>query len=82
MAEELEANNDMHSALYRLLVVVESYPELKSNDNVTALMDELAGTENRIAVERQRYNESVQGYNNKVKRFPGSIIAGITGFSE
>ena len=82
MEEEVEANNEMNSALSRLLLVVESYPELKSNENVTALMDELAGTENRIAVERQRYNETVQGYNNRVKRFPGSIIASMTGFSE
>jgi len=82
MEEEVEANNEINSALSRLLVVVESYPELKSNENVTALMDELAGTENRIAVERQRYNEAVQSYNNRVKRFPGSIIASMSGFSE
>ncbi|MGB3160166.1 LemA family protein [Carnobacterium sp.] len=80
--EKIDANNEISSALSRLLVVVENYPDLKSNQNVTALMDELAGTENRVAVERQRYNESVQGYNNKVKRFPGSIIASITGFEE
>lgn len=80
--EKIDANNEMSSALSRLLVVVENYPELKSNENVTALMDELAGTENRVAVERQRYNEAVQGYNNKVKRFPGSIIANITGFEK
>ncbi|WP_414840250.1 LemA family protein [Carnobacterium sp. TMP28] len=78
--ETIDANNDVSSALSRLLVVVENYPDLKSNQNVTALMDELAGTENRVAVERKRYNEAVQGYNNKVKRFPGSIIASITGF--
>ncbi|WP_313467723.1 LemA family protein [Carnobacterium sp.] len=80
--EQIDANNDMSSALSRLLVVVENYPELKSNENVTALMDELAGTENRVAVERQRYNEAVQGYNNRVRRFPGSIIANMTGFEK
>ncbi|ALV21192.1 MAG: LemA family protein [Carnobacterium sp.] len=80
--EKIDANNEMSSALSRLLVVVENYPELKSNENVTALMDELAGTENRVAVERQRYNEAVQGYNNRVRRFPGSIIASMTGFEK
>lgn len=80
--EQVSASNEMESALSRLLVVVENYPELKSNEQVTALMDELAGTENRISVERDRYNEAVQGYNNKVKRFPGSLMAGIFGFDE
>jgi len=80
--EQVSASNEMESALSRLLVVVENYPELKSNEQVTALMDELAGTENRISVERDRYNEAVQGYNNKVKRFPGSLMAGIFGFDQ
>lgn len=80
--ESIEANNEMNTALSRLLVSVESYPELTSNQNVTALMDELAGTENRISTERGRFNEIVQQYNNKVKRFPGSLIAGLTGFDE
>ena len=80
--EQVAASNEMESALSRLLVIVENYPELKSNEQVTALMDELAGTENRISVERDRYNESVQQYNNKVKRFPGSLMAGLFGFDE
>src|SRR5699024_2977181 len=80
MEEEVEANNEMNSALSRLLVVMENYPELRSNDQVTALMDELAGTENRISVERQRYNETVQEYNNRVRRFPGNLMAGLFGF--
>ena len=80
--EQVTASNEMESALSRLLVIVENYPELKSNEQVTALMDELAGTENRISVERDRYNEAVQQYNNKVKRFPGSLMAGLFGFDE
>lgn len=80
--EEIDANNELTAALSNLLVIVEDYPELTSNDNVTALIDELAGTENRIATERRRYNESVQSYNNRVRRFPGSIIASLTGFEQ
>lgn len=80
--EEINANNELTAALSNLLVIVEDYPELTSNDNVTALIDELAGTENRIATERRRYNESVQSYNNRVRRFPGSIIASLTGFEQ
>lgn len=80
LEEEVDANNDMSSALSRLLVVVENYPDLKSNSNVTALMDELSGTENRISQERRRFNETVQQYNNKVKRFPGSLVAGLFGY--
>lgn len=82
MEESMDANTDMTKAVDKLLVSVENYPELTSNDNVTSLMDELAGTENRVAVERGRFNETVQSYNNKVKRFPTSIIAGMTGFEE
>ncbi len=82
LEEEVEANNEMGSALSRLLVVVENYPELTSNDNVTALMDELAGTENRISVERQRFNDTVQQYNNRVRRFPGNVMAGLFGFDQ
>ncbi len=81
LEEEVDANNDMSSALSRLLVVVENYPDLKSNSNVTALMDELSGTENRISQERRRFNETVQQYNNKVKRFPGSLVAGLFGYA-
>lgn len=80
--ESVEANNQMNTAVNKLLVSVESYPELTSNSNVTALMDELAGTENRIATERGRFNETVQGFNTKVKRFPGSLVASTMGFEE
>lgn len=78
--ERVEASNELEGALARLLVVVENYPELKSNQNVTALMDELAGTENRINVERNRYNEVVRKYNSAIRSFPKNIIAGIFGF--
>lgn len=74
------AAGEVESALSRLLVIMENYPELKSNESVNRLMDELAGTENRIAVERQRFNESVTQYNLSVRRFPGSLIAGMFGF--
>ncbi len=78
--EMAEANDQLTAALSRLNVVVESYPELKADKNFTQLMDELAGTENRIATERQRYNEKVQEYNTKIKRFPTRIVAGLLGF--
>ena len=78
--EKIEANNSLSSALSRLLVVVERYPELKANTNFIRLQDELAGTENRIAVERRRYNETVKAYNITIRRFPTNIIAGIFGF--
>ena len=80
--EQVEASNQLEGALGRLLVVMENYPELRSNENVTRLMDELAGTENRISVERGRYNETVADYNRKIKRFPTVIIAGMMGFDE
>ncbi|ODJ52729.1 LemA family protein [Brochothrix thermosphacta] len=80
--EKVEASNQLDSALSRLLVVTENYPDLKSNENVTKLMDELAGTENRISVERDRYNKVVKDYNAKTKRFPGSIVAGMFGFEK
>ena len=69
-------------ALARLLVVVENYPVLKSNETFARLMDELAGTENRIAVERMRYNERVQEYNTARRSFPANVTAGIFGFKE
>jgi len=72
--------NQMQSALSRLLVVVENYPELKSNQNFIRLQDELAGTENRIAVARRRYNEAVRQFNTRIRTFPASIIAGQLGF--
>lgn len=80
--EYAEANGELTSALSRLNFVVESYPDLKSNQNFIQLQDELAGTENRIAVERGRYNEAVQEFNSKVKRFPTSLVAGIFNFDE
>jgi LemA protein len=79
-AETMEASRAMDSALGRLLVVVENYPQLKSSENFLRLQDELAGTENRIATERMRYNETVTEYNVKVKTFPTVFIAGLMGF--
>jgi LemA protein len=80
-AEAGAANGELTSALSRLLVVVERYPDLKSNQNFLRLQDELAGTENRIAVERMRYNESVRDFNATIRRFPSNIFAGMFGFS-
>src|SRR5216110_4050544 len=79
-AEKIAANGQLDSALGRLLVVVENYPQLKSNENFLRLQDELAGTENRIAVERRRYNEAVQDYNTYLQVFPHNIFAGWAGF--
>jgi len=70
----------LDGALSRLLVVVENYPQLKSNENFLRLQDELAGTENRIAVERKRYNDSIQAYNTYIGQFPNSVFAGWAGF--
>jgi len=78
--EKVAAANGMESALSRLMVVVEQYPQLKANENFTRLMDELAGTENRIAVERMRYNETVNAYNVTARRFPTNLIANMFGF--
>ena len=80
--QRMQAANEQSSALARLLVVVENYPDLKSNAQFARLMDELAGTENRIAVERMRYNERVQEYNTQRRRFPSNVTAGIFGFKE
>ena len=80
-SEKIAANGALDSALSRLLVVVENYPQLKSNENFLRLQDELAGTENRIAVERRRYNDSVQDYNTFIATFPNSVIAGMAGFT-
>lgn len=79
--QKIAANNELSGALARLLVVVERYPELKSSENFRALQDELAGTENRIAVERMRYNEEVRGYNIRVRQFPSNLIAGMFNFA-
>jgi LemA protein len=79
-AEKIAANGQLDSALGRLLVVVENYPQLRSNENFLRLQDELAGTENRIAVERRRYNETVQDYNTFISLFPNSLVASLGGF--
>lgn len=71
----------MNSALSRLLMVAENYPQLKANTNFTQLQDELAGTENRIAVARKDYNDAAQSYNTKIKSLPASLYAGAFGFS-
>jgi LemA protein len=80
--QRIQAANEQSAALARLLVIVENYPQLRSNESFNRLMDELAGTENRIAVERMRYNERVQEYNVSRRRFPSNITAGVFGFKE
>lgn len=80
MTELAAANDELTGAVNRLIALTESYPELKSDTQYTALMDELAGTENRIAVSRRNYNESVQTYNEKLRRFPNMIYAAVFGF--
>ena len=75
------AQNQLSGALSRLLVVVERYPDLKSNQNFLALQTQLEGTENRIAVERRRFNEAVRDYNTRLKLFPGSVVARSAGFT-
>ena len=80
--QTIQAANEQSAALARLLVVVENYPQLRSNEQFARLMDELSGTENRIAVERMRYNERVQAYNTSRRQFPSNITAGIFGFKE
>jgi LemA protein len=80
-ADKIAANGALDSALSRLLVITENYPQLKSNENFLRLQDELAGTENRIAVERRRYNETVQDYNTYISLFPNSLVASIGGFT-
>ncbi|MFT9498222.1 LemA family protein [Anaerosolibacter sp.] len=76
------ASNALEGALGRLLVVMENYPQLRSAENVSRLMDELSGTENRISVERDRYNAVVGEYNQMIRRFPGNLIAGMLGFEK
>ena len=82
MPDKIAANNELSGALSRLLLVVERYPDLKSNQNFLHLQDELAGTENRIAVERMRYNEAVKIFNQTIKSFPANLLAGMFGFRE
>jgi LemA protein len=79
-ADKIAANSQLDGALSRLLVVVENYPNLKANENFLRLQDELAGTENRIAVERRKYNETVQKYNTDIALFPKNIAASMFGF--
>jgi LemA protein len=80
-ADKITANGALDSALSRLLVITENYPQLKSNENFLRLQDELAGTENRIAVERRRYNEVVQDFNTFIATFPNSLVASMSGFT-
>lgn len=77
-----QAQDGLSSALSRLLVVSENYPQLKANENFLQLQAQLEGTENRISVERMKFNQVVQDYNTQIKRFPAALIAGMTGFSE
>jgi len=79
-SEKIAANNQLDGAIGRLLVIVENYPQLKSNENFLRLQDELAGTENRISVERKRYNDTLQDYNTYVQQFPNSLYAGFAGY--
>jgi len=79
-ADRIAANNQLDGALGRLLLIVENYPQLKSNENFLRLQDELAGTENRIAVERKRYNDTLQDYNTYIRQFPNNVFAGWAGF--
>ncbi|MCU1339546.1 MAG: LemA family protein [Bryobacterales bacterium] len=79
-AERIAANNQLEGALGRLFVIVENYPQIKSNENFMRLQDELAGTENRIAVERRKYNEALQQYNVDVQQFPKNIAASMFGY--
>ena len=80
VAETSQANGELSSALSRLLMIAENYPDLKANTNFLQLQDELAGTENRIAVARMDYNNAVQGFNAKIKSFPTVLYAGMFGF--
>lgn len=80
-SEKIQANQQLDSALARLLVISENYPQLKSNENFLRLQDEIAGTENRIAVERRKYNETLQRYNTSIELFPNNLVAGMSGFT-
>jgi LemA protein len=78
--DKIAANQQLDGAVGRLLLIVENYPQLKSNENFLRLQDELAGTENRIAVERKRYNDTLQDYDTYIQQFPNNIYAGWGGF--
>jgi len=78
--DKIAANGQLDGALGRLLVIVENYPNLKANENFLRLQDELAGTENRIAVERRKYNETVQSYNTQIQLFPNNLVASMSGY--
>ena len=80
VGQKIAASNDMSNALARLLVVVENYPQLRSSENFMRLQDELAGTENRLSVERMRYNEIVLAYNTHVRQFPSNLVASAFNF--
>src|SRR5256712_3517638 len=80
--EKIAANQQLDGALGRLLLIVENYPQLKSNENFLRLQDELAGTENRIAVERKRYNDALQDYNTYLLQFPNNLYAGVAGYKQ
>ena len=79
--DAINANNQLSGAIGRLLVLQENYPQLKSNENFLRLQDEIAGTENRIAVERRKYNETLEHYNAQIQRFPDNIVASMSGFT-
>jgi len=81
-SDKIAANGQLDGAIGRLLAISENYPQLKSNENFMRLQDELAGTENRIAVERKRYNDALQDYNTYVLQFPASLFAGFAGFKQ
>ena len=81
-SDKIAANGQLDGAIGRLLLIVENYPQLKSNENFLRLQDELAGTENRIAVERKRYNDALQDYNTYVLQFPNSLYAGFAGYRQ
>ena len=79
--EKIAANGELTTALSRLLVISENYPQLRSNENFLRLQDEIAGTENRIAVERRKYNETLEHYNAQIQRFPDNVVASMSGFA-
>ena len=82
MDKKVQAANQVESAIGRLLVIMENYPELKSLDTVQSLMVQLEGTENRVAVERKRYNDVVQSFNTMIKKVPAKLFASLFGFEE